>query len=627
MALSSITIFLTALVAYIWLTRGFVSALIHFLCTLIAGAIAFALWEACGMIFIDAGTDSATVDGAGWGLALAIPFAVSLVALRFLTNKIIKSNVIVHDMVNYVGGGLLGLGSGVIASGILAISLSYMRVDFVGASSFGFAPTGSVVREGGLWVPVDTITVKFYEHLSERAFGVAHPLAKWRPNSHQMGNAARMSPFDGKGRNTFASKDFEVKSRFIVGDPTGRGRLADLLADGWNENTQQIQDPDKNPYPPNSYIEGFVITFKSTAREKDGKVAIGGAQIMLVSENDDEERDISFPIAVTSQADPATPGTARFRFDAANVFIASAGSSSEATMAFEFPVKPGFRPVALYVKGIRHDVMGEALDEGQPPSPTAQPAATFTSWLDRDSGLDRLGLGSHVPFVSAKAPRMSSTPRPSGTTPDIGADGAEKIQGTGAGRNARYPNVEVSLAIPYYSLQDGQTQLLELRKRDGKRGPEVVSGELKATVREAKMWGNVTEQQLRINTFQAVDDRVMVKVEVDKNSKVTILGKSIDLANNLNPPVLIDSTGERYEAVGFVYEDETLYHLRFDPGNPIRSMSQLPALSRSRPAQRMTLIFHVSLGRTVKAFGIGNKVLYTFDGDGIPCVDRQGTGR
>lgn len=598
MLLNIISLVLVLLIAYMWMTRGFFSALIHFICTIIAGAIAFAFWESIAYALLDGTEAAGIVEGSAWAIALAVPFAVSLAVLRFAADRVLRSNVIVNDKVNYAGGGLLGLASGVIAVGIFAISATYLRVDFLGCKSYEYSSSGNIVRKGGMWVPFDQVTAKLYAGLSERALRSDEPLARWHPAIHEMGNGMRTSAFEDNGRNAFRPSDFDVRGRFVLG---GKGHpFADLLKDNWNSNLQNVVDPAGQAYPPDTHIEGFVVVFQAGSREKDGRTAIGAAQIMLVSENADEERDVSFPIAVTSQADPATPGAARFRFDAAGTFIASVGSASEATMAFEFPCREGYQPVALYVKGVRFDVANSTL--------SSKPTATFATYAERDGGLSSMGVGNPAALPSASE--------------DPNATAVVQTQSR-PGVVATIPGVSITNAIPIYTLQEGQHGNVDIQKTG--REWFVVSGTLEAAKADAEKWGNVTERSLRIGQFIAVNDRVMVQVEVSKGTRTSLLGRSFDAAEALLPPVLVDTQGEMYQPVGYIYVDESSYKMVFDPGKPIRAMTEMPTLSSSRPAQRLILIFQVSLGRQIKSFNKGQKEITKFEPP-INCDQQQKNG-
>ena len=53
MVFTGLTFVVVILIAYTWLQRGFFSAVLHFACTIIAGAIAFALWEPVAFAIMD----------------------------------------------------------------------------------------------------------------------------------------------------------------------------------------------------------------------------------------------------------------------------------------------------------------------------------------------------------------------------------------------------------------------------------------------------------------------------------------------------------------------------------------------------------------------------------------------
>src|SRR3954469_17265789 len=102
--LSIIAVVVTLGLGYIWLTRGFFSALIHLICTIIAGAIAFAAWEPLSYWFLESSSNSGImsfVAGVSWGLGLMVPFAVSLIVLRLIVDKLLPGNVVLEQKLDY----------------------------------------------------------------------------------------------------------------------------------------------------------------------------------------------------------------------------------------------------------------------------------------------------------------------------------------------------------------------------------------------------------------------------------------------------------------------------------------------------------------------------------------------
>ena len=95
MIMSLLAIALVAAIGYVWVMAGFFSAAIHMLCVLVAGAIAFALWEPIAYLILDnvAGNKGflSFLPGMAWGVALVVPFCVSLALLRVATNKAISA--------------------------------------------------------------------------------------------------------------------------------------------------------------------------------------------------------------------------------------------------------------------------------------------------------------------------------------------------------------------------------------------------------------------------------------------------------------------------------------------------------------------------------------------------------
>src|SRR3982751_2232102 len=115
MWLSIIAVLVTLGLGFIWLTRGFFSSLIHLICTIIAGAIAFAAWEPVSYWLLESSPTGGIMSflaGIAWGVGLILPFAVSLIVLRLIVDKLLPGNVVLQQKLDYIGGGVCGVFSG-----------------------------------------------------------------------------------------------------------------------------------------------------------------------------------------------------------------------------------------------------------------------------------------------------------------------------------------------------------------------------------------------------------------------------------------------------------------------------------------------------------------------------------
>lgn len=582
MVLSLVAIAIVAGISYIWMTRGFFSAFLNMLCVLVAGAIAFAVWEPLALKLLDMSPPSGMMSFLGssaWGLSLGLSFAAALALLRAGVDATIRANAICNKVVDYVGGGICGAIAGTISAGIVVMSIGFLRLDteFMGHAPIGFntSADASLERQSKLLFPVDVITAGFYSHASGNALSTPTPLAKWYPALQDAPSVQRMSWGDGSSRNTVKPKDFNVIGRYMLG---GEGvTLKSILTDTWNESVQKVKDIEGNDYPTNSSIYGFVVNFSSGAKEKAGQVVIGPGQVRLVSENaDGTEHAVAYPIAIISRTDaPNKVNYARFRFNARDLFIPSVGGASDTRMGFEFVVAPGFKPVALYVKNARYEV------------PDGKPAETFASPSERDAAIKS---GTLV-MEQVDAPE---TNRP----------------GTGnTNRDSEDDGVKVTNVLPR-TIQDG-TQGGKLETNQ----PYVTGG---TAVLDPDVFKNSQglDKMLRIDKFNVTKDTVIVQVDVSINQPISLLSPEAQGADASDTPVLVTTEGERFEPVGYWYEDQGKVVIRYTPGEPIRALSQLAddgvELTKSRSDQQLTLIFRPSFGVTIKSFEVGRIKLHEF---------------
>ncbi len=571
-----IAIAIVALLGYIWLTRGFFSALLNLMCVIAAGAIAFAVWEPLSLFFLDKAGSSgigATLGDAAWSLGLGLPFLASLALLRAATDAALPGNAQCGTTADYVGGGVCGVLSGVIVAGVCVMSLSFLRVEpgFWGYKGMDYAINGSIKKNESLWVPVDKITAGLYTFVSKRSFASDETLAKWYPAVHEAGHEMRLNFGDGKSRNTTKPDDFRIIGHYTVGGDAG-AQPSSLLTDMWDTGAQNVSDREDKAISGPTRLEGFVIDFASGAKEKTGQVVIGAGQIRLLCENDAGEAYLAHPFAIVTQAESSKTNFARFRYNARDVHMASVGAASKTVMAFEFLVPKDYKPVGFFLKNIRNDVS------------TMKPTP-YASVADRDAAV----ISGQLVQMQVDAPE-TATP----TNTNTNRQNQDKNEG-----------VRVANTLGFV-IQDGNQGALEVEGGRIKEGTQTFKPE------ELDAWKRI-DRNLRIDRLFNTDDVVIVQVDVSRDTPNSWLGGAARAVEMVLPPQIMDTGGQVYDAVGYVYQDSTLTEVRYTPGQPIRGLSEIRSITASRNDQKLTLIFRVSRGVTLTDFRVGSKVLTVFD--------------
>lgn len=588
-----VTIVIVGVSAYVWCTRGFFSALIHLVCTFAAGAIAFGVYEPLGYFLLEKAPERGMFSFLGdtaWAIALGLPFALSLAILRGIADKILPANAQCETAVDYVGGGICGLGSGVIAAGIFVLSVGMLRLPagFGGYQPVMFSSTarGSLEHNPELFVPwVDRLTAGLYTRLSLTTLRTAEPLAKWHPDLVSEVGAMRIT-YEDASRNTITPDGFNLLGWYTVGDRRGTQKLDDLLSDSWNTTPQKVTDLDGEAIT-SGYVAGFIVNLATKARERTGQVIIGNGQVRLVVQNTEDEDDTRalHPVAaITRVDDPARVDYARFRFDADSVFFCSVGGASETVFSFEFPIPTGYVPIALYVKGARHEIDPDVINT----------IPNYESPILRDALVragQMAGMGGVGPIID----------------PITGQPVQAQTQGPQLATNP----VIASNALGF-TISKGTEQSLEVVQADSGRGWLIVNGEQKLRRDQLAGFGGV-DFKLRIDRIQPAQGTVIVQANITPTERSDEFNQRMDNADKSKAPVLVDNNGTVYEPVGFIFRDPSLVHIRYTTGSPIRSMTQLPGVSRSNPDKRLILIYAVSLGVKIHEMRVGDQTIEVYN--------------
>ncbi|MBT4530983.1 MAG: hypothetical protein HOC27_07235 [Phycisphaerae bacterium] len=335
---------LVLLIAYWWANEGLFSAVLHLVCVIAAGAIAFAIWEPLAMFLL--GTDMFKYSG--WGVALVSVFAVSLLILRVASDKIVPANVKFPAWANLTFGGLAGFAAGVLSIGICLIGSGFVQAtdNIMGYRGTARADVGkNIEKANSLWLDVAHLTSVFYSKLSVGTmypdFSGGMPLQQYNPRVDEQATLLR-DTYEGKGQLTLKKKDANV-TFFDVGSTSGGQKLAVVM-----------------------------VNFKGSAGDFGQQVVLSNSQVRLVTKaNGKEEPKIYYPSAwkqkvqTTNDAGEKEEIEYMFEFDNSTAYATSIPKQDHSNIKFIFRTGDSkLDPSYLQIKGIRFDLhkAGELTD-------------------------------------------------------------------------------------------------------------------------------------------------------------------------------------------------------------------------------------------------------------------------
>lgn len=603
MIMSILAIGIMAGIAYSWGSRGGFSSLLNCFCVLLAGAIGYGLWEHVANWLIETagprGMSSYLADIA-WGAGLAIPFGISLAVLRGVVDGLIRKNLKFSPAGDWVVGCAFGAVSGLIISGVSVQTISGMRL---GTEAFGYAAiesdnSGNIKPGSALIVPTDRITAWIYSGLSRGTFASATPMSQWNPDPAVLAASTRASFSEGKGRNSIKSSDFDVVGRYVI-DPAKMTAVppppkpanlpqgapapqptdyTDLRADLFDAGPQTAKMYDGAAVDKTAKLHGIIIKFRAGAKERtSGQFIISNSQLYVIAEDDAGRREIFFPSAAICKAEAGKVGIARFRYDSKDTHLASLGGDSESSWAFEFFLPPQFDPKAVVVKGTRVRIDDTETAKFKP--------VEFENRQKRDA------LIAAGQLTSGKAGGQIDESRAMRLT----AEGNSQPAGVNL-------NNQIGVTLQDGTLGSGMTVT----------NNRIVSGELTIDPKDTQARG--LDQALRVDKFAHPEQVGLIRIDVGSGQgENSLLGAAVREAESdaaVPPtPFVVDSNGVKYDAVGYIYQDSTKFNIKYAIGEPIRSTNDIPRLSRSKPDQRMQLVFAPTVGVEIVGWGVGNKLV------------------
>jgi hypothetical protein len=313
-----IVILLVLLIGYWWANQGLFSAILHLLCVIAAGAIAFGLWEPLTIGVLLRGS---AFDNYAWGVSLIGIFALVLLALRVTLDKLVRANVDVPHWANLGFGFPVGVAAGVLTMGVVMIGSGYVQSarDIMGYVGYGRSmQNGRVESLDKLWLPVHTWTSSFYSLLSVTSLSTGQPLAHYNPRVDlQSASLLRDSALDGRGKFSLRPRDARIDdATFCATD----SRYA------------------------------VTVNFEAGSRDFGEMLTLSSAQIRLIADaRGTAEARYAFP-------DSWTQYDGWHKFDSVTHFVTSEPGQQEAKVVLEFNARDlnGATPRFIQIRGTRY---------------------------------------------------------------------------------------------------------------------------------------------------------------------------------------------------------------------------------------------------------------------------------
>jgi hypothetical protein len=290
-----------------------------------------------------------------------------------------------------------------------------------------------------------------------------------------------------------------------------------------------------------------------------------------------------FPIALISQAvGSSAESYGRWRFEAEGVHVSSVGGGASAAMAAEFIVPRGYRPIAMYVKGVRLRLDTATLNE----------ATKFAN-----SGMRDAQVSAGTILKAAKAENLD---RSSSITYPAASIGTNSFATT---------MISLTSRLGGEAFPSSAKRGLELNDKK-----EIVSGTGSYDPAEVSR-GRDISAALKVDRFAVPAGTTMIQIDVSPSSQASLLGAVGSVSKPDDAFYLIDAQGTLYQAVGFIYKDRERYDIVINPGQPLRGSVDIttPGLTSVRDDQTLKLLFFVSQKVNLTAFAIGDKVVFQLD--------------
>lgn len=549
MWLSFFVIVFVILMAYLWALQGLFSSLLHLILVIASGALALALWEPLAYWIFT--FEKSFIALNAWGVSLLVGFVVPLLVFRVSMDKLVPNNMHFPDLADKIGGGVLGLLSGILTGGLLVIALNFMPFR---TGAFGYQPwvrsagTGKLVNANvRLWIPVDRWTASWFAILSGGSFSSGHPMKQYVPELAKLASST-VAVDDPNGARVTTPDSVTVSAVYMGYTPVegmDESVAAALPKAGGADQKVLVTDLEFHRNRVNAFPDSILRLNPSQVQllaEESGQFAVHEPDMFIaISEGMGEGNQ-------TQRVLKSLTGNRAMYVGAENV--------EKVAAVFVIPAAMEARYVR--VRNVRLELTN----------------------LNTEKGELAAALGK------AQAPKAAATtPSDGGPTP-LGPRAGGKVGSVGL--EARVTNeLPVALSKNITGVKF--------------RGKEIFSGS-----RELKGQPNVSRKN-RVNTIYEPNLKATVRVLMSADRANSTLGRAMTQARALQEVYLEDNGGGKWNPFGYVLSksngDQVIH---FDPNTLIYHGKAMP-IDRIQTGDQLYVYFQVprKVNRTIVAFKVG----------------------
>lgn len=626
--------------------QGLFSAMINCVLTFLAAALAFGFYEDLYQAQL-----IAYQPDHGRAIALVGIFVLSLLALRFIVDGLIKGNQRFPIYVDRAGGGVFGFITAMLIIGVLAVGFQMLPFD---STFLGFSRYTLVDQTTHKEVVSAVATAKMAEEHKNAVFRteIEWPSVKaerhnlWlNPDGFTVAAVAYVSRYALAGRQSFAdlNPDF-LDYLHHVRDGLGREPLAVLgpgavsvkefryLRDNEpiyrtvkakNETGNLIlkyELTDRKPGPGKRWMAVTVqVREKTDAAQDRTNLNFTASQIRLLARDRKDGPVVAYPLVGINEDDPENAHRLIEVFPCQDIqYKRGETGATEMRLLFEVPDASSFRPWMIQYK---LNARAEILPSHDQTETKTGPADTTSR--DRVPVKDRpktsgektpRGKPPVGPDASANGARPTTPDDQTGGTSPPSDDGTPTTPPPNPNPPDRVHGVNLATRQPFFDdkLPFRLTNYAE--GADMQRSGSKLIGARSLTARLSADWEPVEGSMPPLETFDVPENMRLLHLTVEQLHPQSWLGNVMGTAvNQVRNIYLIDSNGRQYMPVGkyaiATIRGETIFELTY-LDEIARGNARMPGFEHIRfddlkGQYAYVFLFHLPPGTRVAKFHTG----------------------